>query len=93
MNDTIPDWAIQRALDLCGRGQTVAVARDMFRATGNLADVMSFARFIAKHEQPPVDPDEEAVKRILSAVMGPRDFAQWDLSAAVSQYKQEKANG
>lgn len=43
--DTPPEWAIQRALaELCVGGQPVCHV------------VKGFARYIAEHEEPPVDP-------------------------------------
>ena len=52
---------------------------------------------IAKHEQPPVDPDVEAVKRIINAWrpsdMDGLNFEAYSnhLARAVAQYKQERA--
>ena len=52
---------------------------------------------IAKYEQPPVDPDVEAVKRILAAsVKRPIDDINWlvltpGMQSAVAQYKLERA--
>lgn len=94
MAETPPDWAIERANALCGRGWTAAMTRDTFKATGNFGDVMVFARYISEHEQPPVDPDVEAVKRILLpyvlARIGTSDEER--LAAAVAQYKKERGN-
>ena len=95
MND-IPDWAVQIALKRCGidpletrfiewRDQTYAKA------------VRHLAQMIAKHEQPPVDPDEEAVKRIFdrSGLFDSVDayFERFPhfLAAALAQYKQERS--
>lgn len=51
---------------------------------------------IAKYEQPPVDPDVEAVKRICAAHMGEEVSSfTWRpeaLARAVAQYKQERGN-
>lgn len=55
---------------------------------------------IAKYEQPPVDPDVEAVKRIIQAWYGAPisfhcsalDGTRLDVERAVAQYKQERAN-
>lgn len=51
---------------------------------------------IAKHEQPPVDPDVEAVKRIMAKWydVEPHELRYWDgehLDSAVAQYKLERA--
>lgn len=54
---------------------------------------------IAKHETPPADPNEEAVKRIFDIVLGSYKSERiWDenpvlLAAAVAQYKKERGNG
>lgn len=55
---------------------------------------------ITKYEQPPVDPDVEAVKRVIEAWYGaPISFdcsaltgTRLDVERAVAQYKQERAN-
>ena len=68
--------------------QEYGVTRSTFRA---LCDM------IAKYEQPPVDPDVEAVHRILSAWYENADFHHMDyanpgaFNAAVAQYKLERA--
>ncbi len=46
MSDTIPDWAIERAKDL----------RDAGFQRGDKNYTHTFARYIAEHEEPPVDP-------------------------------------
>lgn len=53
-----PQWAIKRAREMTG----YFAPTDMINA---------FARYIAKHEQPPVDPDVLAVREILAAHHSP----------------------
>lgn len=105
MNDIPEDWAIQIALEapnaVEGYGAMKWTVREVKEAHKELryaASVMAHAALIAKHETAPVDPDEEAVKRILAAYYGdgpnhgtylPPEM----LARAVSQYKKEKANG
>lgn len=99
MND-IPDWAVRVFCERASLSYLAVKVRDDFQAHLLWRAVSAGARLIAKHEQPPadpVDPDEEAVKRILAAHDGfPVEdtcFAKNCLARAVSQYKQEKANG
>jgi hypothetical protein len=92
MNDTHEDWVLTEAAKRCGydpdSSRSAWVSSRSFRA---LCDM------IAKHETKPVDPDEEAVKRIFVAYwgnpMGGITHLPENLAAAVSQYKQEKGNG
>lgn len=83
MND-IPDWAGKRACELLNAEQTYD-----YRWPLDLHSpiVRTVAKLVMQHEEPPIDPDEEAVKRIIDAQIA-HGFAR-----AVSQYKQEKANG
>lgn len=96
MND-IPDWAGKRACELLNAEEPFHPylwPRDVVSSA-----VAALAKLVMQHEQPPVDPDEEAVKRIFAA-WGPdadwgEAFASYpdDFARTVSQYKQEKANG
>lgn len=99
MNNTIPDWVLLEAAKRTMWGiyahdiERLRVEYGYDRSTfGALCDM------IAKHETKPVDPDEEAVKRVTNLACGRgADFpAYWNpenIARAVSQYKQEKANG
>lgn len=52
MTDEIPQWALKRAYDL--------IDREPFDTLGRVFDrsvARAFARYIAEHEEPPVDPD------------------------------------
>lgn len=100
MTDTIPDWAGKRACELLNDE-----ARQKGLASGwNWSDdgprypVTTVAKLVMQHEQPPVDPDEEAVKRILmkwNDTLSDEILREYhvDFARAVSQYKQEKGNG
>lgn len=91
---TPPDWVLLEAAkrtDWDYYSQTIerlrqeyGFARSTFRA---LCDM------IAKYEQPPVDPDVEAVKRIfMAAANNPNYFFDGEyISRAVAQYKLERA--
>ena len=96
MTDTIPDWAGKRACELLNAEEPFhpyCWPRDA-AATA----VMAIAKLVMHLEQPPVDPDEEAVKRIIAAYFNNEvEDVFWGakihLARAVSQYKQEKGNG
>ena len=98
MNEVPEDWVLIEAAKRTIWGdyshtierlrQEYGFARSTFRT---LCDM------IAKYEQPPVDPDVEAVKRILAAsVKRPIDDINWlvltpGMQSAVAQYKLERA--
>lgn len=98
MND-IPDWAGKRACELLNAESPHFDWR--WPEHSIQAAVSTVAKLVMQHEQQPADPDEEAVKRILQAwwsvggTMPCLDGPHYsrELAAAVSQYKQEKANG
>lgn len=92
----IPDWAGKRACELLN----AEAHKDGFTPEWEWPKSEGFypartvAKLVMQHETAPVDPDEEAVKRIIKAWSGIATFlSSEDLAAAVSQYKQEKANG
>ncbi|MBA4086658.1 MAG: hypothetical protein C0491_02500 [Novosphingobium sp.] len=90
MTDTIPDWAGKRACELLN-AEYVAVSYYKWPRDKECRHVTTVAKLVMQHETAPVDPDEEAVKRIFGRVS--ICLATFELAAAVSQYKQEKANG
>lgn len=95
MND-IPDWAGRRACELLN-ADSILSSWCWPQDDGNGA-LVTVAKLVMQHEQPPVDPDEEAVKRIIAAYFNNEvEDVFWGatihLARAVSQYKQEKANG
>ena len=53
-----PDWAIERALVLCGSSYEDAAECRAYASMGNTVSktFMSFARYIEEHEEAPVDP-------------------------------------
>ena len=67
MNDDIPQWAKKRACELandeCGR-------HAWFPADCNqgYTSLTALARYIAKHEEPPVDPDLITAREICARV-------------------------
>lgn len=90
----IPDWAIRRFCEGAGLNYENTMFWHGDAAVTLRVAVRHGASIIAKHEQPPADPDEEAVKRILEAAdVVIDDMLSWNFARAVSQYKQEKANG
>jgi len=103
--DNIPDdWVLVEAAKRCKwpydggidelrshyEAQDTKYISRPYRAYAALCDM------IAKHEQPPVDPDVEAVKRIIVAwaptVNPARLETAWreEFARAVAQYKQER---
>lgn len=56
----IPQWAIRRAEELCGC--------NFYGDAGGVAG--AFARYIAQHEQPPVDPDVLEARQLIADVYG-----------------------
>lgn len=97
MNDTIPDWAGKRACELLNEHSILHAFR-WPRDHENFA-VRTVAKLVMQDETAPVDPDEEAVRRIFKAWVpnadwdGPIARYPEDFARAVRQYKQEKANG
>ncbi len=76
MSDNLPpDWAIERAFDLCpstavpfGRVAVTKERPELFGAT------LAFARYIAAHEDPPVDPlRQEAIAIVLAEAVARTD--------------------
>lgn len=53
-----PDWAIEKALTLGSMGMTLA---DVKRHYAGHRPYIAFARYIAEHEEEPVDPLYEAL--------------------------------
>lgn len=89
----IPDWAGKRACELLN-AEYVAVSYYQWPRDKGCRHVTALAKLVMQHEQPPVDPDEEAVKRILEAAdIDVGNMLSWNLARTVSQYKQEKGNG
>ncbi|SCY69731.1 hypothetical protein SAMN05660666_02530 [Novosphingobium aromaticivorans] len=95
MND-IPDWAGKRACELLNAEEPLHPY--LWPSDGVTVAVAALVKLVMQLEQPPIDPDEEAVKRIFAAFYGDSSnhgtyLPPEMLARAVSQYKQEKANG
>lgn len=97
MND-IPDWAGKRACRLLSEAEEGGNLW-LWPNHAHYAAVKAVAKLVMQHETAPVDPDEEAVKRIADAICFCVDAHAYfslhpdRLARAVRQYKQEKANG
>jgi len=97
VTDTPPDWVLIEAAKRSGWDwATPSITIETYKENGPFR---ALCDMIAKHEQPPVDPDVEAVKRILEAYWpkmarhGTRYLEGHflDLDRAVAQYKKEIA--
>lgn len=71
MSGPIPQWAKERACELAN-AESLSVAGRIWGMTDTA--VVAFARYIAAHEEPPVDPLVEEAQRIA-------DFNRINLSA------------
>lgn len=95
MND-IPDWAGKRACELLN-ADTAETMVWVWPAHKGYDTIRTVAKLVMQHETAPIDPDEEAVKRIFAAYNGisveDAHFITSGFARAVSQYKQEKGNG
>ncbi|UPT53082.1 hypothetical protein [Synechococcus phage Yong-M3-232] len=67
VQDSIPDWAFARVAELVGYG-------DKHGPRGSRAGV-AFARYIAQHEEPPVDRLREMLGDCWHLMTGPRGAA------------------
>lgn len=98
----IPDWAIKAALDRVGVGRD-QLPLNRWRDRSYADAVRELARVIFTYQEAsPVDPDVEAVKRIIEAwedwsvvgwgSLGTGGFYSDALDRAVAQYKKEKTD-
>ena len=80
MSDEIPKWAKERAAALAnGSRSAERPSRENLPSDCDaFPDMHAFARYIAAHEQPQVDPDVIAVRDIAKAFCG--DGTIWDES-------------
>jgi len=92
----IPDWAGKRACELL-RAECGKHSFWQWPADRDNKALITVAKLVMQHEQPPADPDEEAVKRILAAhIHLDPETLSWNnegVAAAVAQYKKERSNG
>jgi len=82
-DENIPLWARQRAVKMLND----QVSKNWYIIYDDTVTVL--ARTIAKYEQPSVDPDEEALKRILKTVGVVKEHCGGNWISAVAQYKME----
>ncbi len=80
-DDAIPQWALNEA------HKRLMADGHWFDPTNYAVKVL--ARLIAKHEQPPVDPDEEAVMRVLWSAFPHAAIHSEHKARALAQYKKE----
>lgn len=96
MDNEIPNWAGERACELLNAeaSELGQYSRWDWPRDDDFVVTRAVAKLVMQHETPPADPDEEAVKRVLWAYYDHEVGLDYDdLARAVSQYKQEKANG
>ena len=84
MNDIPMQWAIDRAREMAD-----AEMKTHRVANWSLACSDAFARYIEKYEQPPADPDEEALANILRIVGAEKWTCGGAWGRALAQYKRE----
>ena len=82
-DEAIPQWAIDEAMKRLNEAFGFVLYNNESGATKVLA------RMIAKHEKPPVDLDEEAVKRVLWAAFPHAVICSEAKARALAQYKKE----
>lgn len=71
----VPDWAMRRAFEASGLQNSrciVARNRDMAWCKA----IEAFARYIAKHEQPPIDPLLIEARKLVAARPNCREYAE-----------------
>jgi len=90
--ETMPaDWVLIEAAKRCrwDSRTSLATLRDNY---GYTSSFRALCDMIEKYEQPPVDPDVEAVKRVLGWHVDEWHFEQYPdaLDKAVAQYKLER---
>lgn len=98
MAETPPDWVLIEAAKLAKwHGVGLDGCKACYQGGVHTA-YRALCDMIAKHEQPPVDPDVEAVKRILLK-WNDAPIYDWNhpaiaitLERAVAQYKTERGN-
>ena len=67
MSNDIPQWAKERACELANEEEKQPEYW-MADEVKNVAVLVAFARYIAKHEEPPVDPDLIKAREICARV-------------------------
>jgi len=91
--NTPPDWVLIEAAKRSvwhERDPLVLARRYRHATSAGYGAFAALCDMILKHEQPPVDPDVEALIRVLTKWHGQRDhdFADWaDFPATLAQFK------
>lgn len=91
------DWAIERAFKETGLLDP-PLLNTIKKAPTGFPSLHALARYIEKHEKPPVDPDRVVVEEILKAWYQVPDIAHmytdrgmcYDFDVAVNKYKELK---
>lgn len=83
-NELPPDWAIERALDqgYRGSGWTANIVKTYGEETPLIQTVMCFARYIAEHEDAPVDPCVAAGRKLVAETQHDFPDSPWHLNEA-----------
>ena len=68
MNDDIPQWAKERACELANEAKEMPGYWNPEDVVGCKSPLTALARYIAKHEEPPVDPDLITAREICARV-------------------------
>lgn len=68
MSDDIPQWAKERACELANEAKEMPGYWNPEDVVGCNSPLTAFARYIAKHEEPPVDPDLITAREICARV-------------------------
>ena len=85
--EAIPQWALDEAKTRLNE----EVGWHLYTAESSAPKIL--ARMIVKLKQPPVDPDEEALKRILKTVCVVKEHCGGNWHSALAQYKKEIGRG
>ena len=92
--DMPADWAIERACELAnamGAAWNMKDAKDAYGIRRSGDTVSAFARYIEAHEQPPVDPDREALIDVLLCLgIGPDEYTIPQFKAALAKLKEAR---
>lgn len=89
--DMPADWAIRRALAESKNPFNDTVQEIKLCATNADQVHCAFARYIEAHEQPPVDPDREALIDVLLCLgIGPDEYTIPQFKAALAKLKEAR---
>ena len=85
----VADWVLLEAAERGNMQSRDIISLRRWYRNDELRPYRALCDMIAKHEQPPVDPDVEAVKRIFTRGCVIANLFQ--MMEAIEQYKQERA--